>query len=135
MRTDGRDDAHVPAPPHSKHPQLHQHLRSLVETAVDPLQRGSILLHNPATKQNCAALIHDAMARPCAGGLSEDDVTVVPLETGAAAAAFATGQMDGVGVFAPFTTQALQREGSHVLFTSADFPGAIPDLATQARAA
>jgi len=60
-------------------------------------------------------------------GLSEADVTVVPLETGAAAAAFATGQMDGVGVFAPFTTQALQREGSHVLFTSADFPGAIPD--------
>ncbi|MEZ4503900.1 MAG: ABC transporter substrate-binding protein [Dehalococcoidia bacterium] len=60
-------------------------------------------------------------------GLSEADVTVVPLETGAAAAAFATGQLDGVGVFAPFTTQALQREGSHVLFTSADFPGAIPD--------
>ena len=30
-------------------------------------------------------------------------------------------------VFAPFTLQALKRPGSHVLFSSTDFPGAIPD--------
>lgn len=60
-------------------------------------------------------------------GLTEDDLDVQNLETGAAAAAFAAGRMDGVGVFAPFTTQALEREGSHTLFTSADFPGSIPD--------
>lgn len=60
-------------------------------------------------------------------GLSEADVDLVNLETGAAAAAFASGQVDAVGAFAPFTTTALQREGSSVLFTSADFPGAIPD--------
>lgn len=60
-------------------------------------------------------------------GLTEDDVEIVPLETGAAAAAFAAGQLDAVGVFAPFTTLALTLEGSHILFTSADHPGAIPD--------
>jgi NitT/TauT family transport system substrate-binding protein len=59
--------------------------------------------------------------------MSLDDVEVVNLETGAAAAAFATGQLDGVGAFAPFTTQALRRSGSKVLFTSKDFPGSIPD--------
>ena len=59
--------------------------------------------------------------------MTESDVEIVPLETGAAAAAFAAGQLDAVGVFAPFTTQALKREGSHVLFTSAKFPGSIPD--------
>jgi NitT/TauT family transport system substrate-binding protein len=60
-------------------------------------------------------------------GLSLDDVNVVSLETGAAAAAFSAGQLDAVGAFAPFTTQALTRDGSHVLFDSSDFPGAIPD--------
>jgi NitT/TauT family transport system substrate-binding protein len=60
-------------------------------------------------------------------GLSPSDVDFQPLETGAAAAAFASGRLDGVGVFAPFTTAALKRPGSHALFTSADFPGAIPD--------
>ncbi|MDQ1375239.1 MAG: NitT/TauT family transport system substrate-binding protein [Actinomycetota bacterium] len=60
-------------------------------------------------------------------GLTPSDVSFQPLETGAAAAAFASGRLDGVGVFAPFTTSALKRSGSHALFTSADFPGAIPD--------
>jgi NitT/TauT family transport system substrate-binding protein len=60
-------------------------------------------------------------------GLSLDDVTIVNLETGAAASAFSAGQLDAVGVFAPFTTVALGRAGSKTLFTSADFPGSIPD--------
>ncbi|MGB5135240.1 MAG: ABC transporter substrate-binding protein [Prochlorococcaceae cyanobacterium] len=60
-------------------------------------------------------------------GLSADDITFMPLETGAAAAAFVAGQVDAVGVFAPFTTQALKRPGSSTLFSSADFPGAISD--------
>jgi NitT/TauT family transport system substrate-binding protein len=68
--------------------------------------------------------------------LSEDDIEFQGLPTAAAAAAFAGGQFDCVGVFAPFTTQALAREGSHVLFSSADFPGAISDhfVATAAAA-
>ena len=60
-------------------------------------------------------------------GLGPDDVEIVNLETGAAAASFASGQLDGVAVFAPFTSQALERSGSHTLFSSKDFPGAIPD--------
>lgn len=60
-------------------------------------------------------------------GLSATDITFVPLETGAAAAAFAAGKVDAVGVFAPFTTQALKRPGSTTLFSSKDFPGAISD--------
>jgi NitT/TauT family transport system substrate-binding protein len=60
-------------------------------------------------------------------GLTPKDIEFVPLETGQAAAAFVGGQVDAVGVFAPFTTQALKRPGSKELFSSKDFPGAIPD--------
>lgn len=60
-------------------------------------------------------------------GLTSKDIEFVPLETGKAAAAFVAGQVDAVGVFAPFTTQALKRSGSKELFSSKDFPGAIPD--------
>ncbi|MEO0852551.1 MAG: aliphatic sulfonate ABC transporter substrate-binding protein, partial [Cyanobacteria bacterium J06648_11] len=61
-------------------------------------------------------------------GMSRDDVEIVGLETGAAAAAFAAGQVDAVGAFPPFWAIALEREGSKELFSSAQFPGAIPDL-------
>lgn len=60
-------------------------------------------------------------------GLKPGDVDLQPLLTDAAASAFAAGQLDAVGVFAPFTTKALELPGSKALFTSADFPGAIPD--------
>ena len=60
-------------------------------------------------------------------GLTADDISFQPLETAAAAAAFASGRLDAVGAFAPFTTQALVRSGAKALATSADFPGAIPD--------
>ena len=61
-------------------------------------------------------------------GMKRSDVEIVPLETGAAAAAFAAGQVDAVGAFAPFWLTALKREGSKELISSAEFPGAIPDL-------
>jgi NitT/TauT family transport system substrate-binding protein len=60
-------------------------------------------------------------------GLKPTDITFVPLETGKAAAAFVAGQVDAVGVFAPFTTEALKRPGSKELFSSKAFPGAIAD--------
>ncbi|MBW4695240.1 MAG: ABC transporter substrate-binding protein [Lyngbya sp. HA4199-MV5] len=60
-------------------------------------------------------------------GLSPKDINFQPLETGKAAAAFVAGQVDAVGVFAPFTTQALKRPKSKELFSSKEFPGAIPD--------
>jgi NitT/TauT family transport system substrate-binding protein len=61
-------------------------------------------------------------------GLTEDDVDFSGLPTADAAAAFSGGEFDGVGVFAPFTIEALEREGSTVLFDSSDFPGSIPDF-------
>jgi NitT/TauT family transport system substrate-binding protein len=60
-------------------------------------------------------------------GMTEDDIDFVGVLTDAAAAGFAGGEFDGVGVFAPFTLQALERPGSKVLFDSSDFPGTIPD--------
>jgi NitT/TauT family transport system substrate-binding protein len=61
-------------------------------------------------------------------GMSEEDIQFEGLPTPDAAAAFSSGEFDATGVFAPFTIQALEREGSHVLFDSADFPGTIPDF-------
>lgn len=60
-------------------------------------------------------------------GLKSTDFEFVPMETGKAADAFVAGRVDAVGVFAPFTTKALLRPGSKVLFSSKDYPGAIPD--------
>jgi NitT/TauT family transport system substrate-binding protein len=60
-------------------------------------------------------------------GLTPEDIQFVPIETGQAAAAFVSGQVDAAAVFAPFTTQALKRPGSKELFSSKGFPGAIPD--------
>ncbi|MGH3859012.1 ABC transporter substrate-binding protein [Actinokineospora sp.] len=59
--------------------------------------------------------------------LTEKDIELVPLATDAAAAAFAAGQVDAVGAFAPFTSVALERPGSRAIATSVEFPGAIPD--------
>lgn len=60
-------------------------------------------------------------------GLTEDDIDFRGMPTDAAAASFAGGEFDCVGVFAPFWLTALERPGSHELFSSADFPGLIPD--------
>lgn len=60
-------------------------------------------------------------------GLGPSDIKFTPLATDAAAAAFVAGRVDAVGVFAPFTTTALERKGSRAIATSKDFPGAIPD--------
>lgn len=60
-------------------------------------------------------------------GMTQADIDFKGVKTDAAAAAFASGQFDCVGVFAPFTLQAAQRKGSKVLFSSKDFPGVIPD--------
>ena len=60
-------------------------------------------------------------------GMTEEDIDFRGVLTDAAAASFADGEFDCVGVFAPFWLTALKRPGSHELFTSADFPGTIPD--------
>ncbi|MEM9906037.1 MAG: ABC transporter substrate-binding protein [Cyanobacteria bacterium P01_D01_bin.44] len=61
-------------------------------------------------------------------GMSRSDITIKNLETGAAAAAFASGQVDAVAAWPPFWGIALEREGSKELLSSKDYPGAIPDL-------
>jgi NitT/TauT family transport system substrate-binding protein len=61
-------------------------------------------------------------------GMKRADVEIVPLETGAAAAVFAAGQVDAVGAFPPHWLTALKRKGSKELISSKEFPGAIPDL-------
>ena len=60
-------------------------------------------------------------------GLTEADIDFRGVLTDAAAAGFADGEFDCVGVFAPFTLTALERPGSFVLFDSSDFPGTISD--------
>jgi NitT/TauT family transport system substrate-binding protein len=60
-------------------------------------------------------------------GMTLDDVNIVALETGEASRRFGDGSFDAVATFAPFTTDAMKRSGSHVLFSSADFPGVISD--------
>lgn len=59
--------------------------------------------------------------------LAQDDIELVPMLTDAAATAFVNGEVDAVGVFAPFTSTALERKGSRAVASSAEFPGAIPD--------
>ncbi|MEM7770570.1 MAG: ABC transporter substrate-binding protein [Cyanobacteria bacterium P01_E01_bin.6] len=61
-------------------------------------------------------------------GFSREDVSIRNLETGAAATAFAAGQVDAFAGWVPFWETALTREGSKELVSSAEFPGAIPDL-------
>jgi NitT/TauT family transport system substrate-binding protein len=61
-------------------------------------------------------------------GMSRDDVEIVGMDTGDAAAAFVNGNVDAVGAFPPFWLIALEREGSKELISSQEFPGAIPDL-------
>jgi NitT/TauT family transport system substrate-binding protein len=59
--------------------------------------------------------------------LTQKDIDFRGVVTADAAASFAGGKFDCVGVFAPFTVEALKRPGSHVVFSSKQFPGIIPD--------
>jgi len=60
-------------------------------------------------------------------GLTEKDVRLFSNPTDIVAKKFKDSQFDAVGVFAPFTTEAYKRAGSHKLFSSQDFPWAITD--------
>ncbi len=60
-------------------------------------------------------------------GLSEKDIRFKNLPTDKAAKEFAEGKLDAVAVFAPNTTVALKTDKGHVLKSSKDFSGLIPD--------
>src|SRR5262249_10175549 len=61
-------------------------------------------------------------------GLTPRGIVLKPMPTSDAADAFVKGEIDAVGVFAPFTDTALKRPGSRAIATSGEFPGAVPDL-------
>lgn len=60
-------------------------------------------------------------------GVAQSAVHIKALPTDKAAAAFAGGRVDSCAVFAPFTTTAMKTGLGHVVASSKDFPGAIPD--------
>ena len=61
-------------------------------------------------------------------GMTREDLVIKGLPTDQAVTAFVAGKADAVGAFPPFTGTAKKRDGAHVLVSSADYPGAIPDL-------
>jgi len=60
-------------------------------------------------------------------GMSPSDVKVVDMESGAAGAAFAAGQVNAAVTFEPWLSKAKERPDGHVLISSADEPGVIVD--------
>lgn len=61
-------------------------------------------------------------------GMSESDVTIVPVSTNETPQTLASGSVDGIGAWYPISGQALKQvAGSKPLFTSKDAPGLIYD--------
>jgi NitT/TauT family transport system substrate-binding protein len=60
-------------------------------------------------------------------GMSFNDIKLAPMESKKAATAFASGEVEATVIYAPLTLTALNRPGSHELFDSLDFAGAISD--------
>jgi NitT/TauT family transport system substrate-binding protein len=63
-------------------------------------------------------------------GMSVDDVTIIDTESGAAGAAFVAGQVDAAVTWEPWLSKAKERQGGHVVVSSADEPGVIVDILT-----
>lgn len=77
-------------------------------------------------------VLYTALAR---NGLKPNDVKVVNLSAGDAAAAFMSGGVDAAVVWNPWISQIEKSGRGKPLFTSAQMPGLIPDLlVAQARA-
>lgn len=63
-------------------------------------------------------------------GLDEQDVVIQEMGAGEAGAAFVAGKLDAAVVWEPWLTNASQREGGHVLVSSAETPKTIVDVVT-----
>jgi len=70
-------------------------------------------------------VLYTALAR---NGLTPQDVTVVNLSAGDAAAVFISGRVDAAVVWNPWISQIQKSGKGTALFTSAQMPGLIPDL-------
>lgn len=63
-------------------------------------------------------------------GLDEQDMDIQEMGAGDAGAAFVAGKLDAAVVWEPWLTNASQREGGHVLVSSAETPKTIVDVVT-----
>jgi NitT/TauT family transport system substrate-binding protein len=70
-------------------------------------------------------VLYTALAR---NGLTPNDVNVVNLSAGDAAAAFMSGRVDAAVVWNPWISQIQKSGAGRPLFTSTQMPGLIPDL-------
>jgi NitT/TauT family transport system substrate-binding protein len=70
-------------------------------------------------------VLYTALAR---NGLTPNDVNVVNLSAGDAAAAFMSGRVDAAVVWNPWISQIEKSGAGRPLFTSTQMPGLIPDL-------
>lgn len=95
---------------------------------------GELRGHKVALEQYSIShfVLYTALAR---NGLKPNDVKVVNLSAGDAAAAFMSGGVDAAVVWNPWISQIEKSGKGTALFTSAQMPGLIPDLlVAQARA-
>lgn len=60
-------------------------------------------------------------------GLSEDQMTISDMGADAAGTAFVQGEVDAAVTWEPWLTNAGERDGGHLLVSSADYPGTIVD--------
>jgi len=88
---------------------------------------GELRGHKVALEQYSIShfVLYTALAR---NGLKSNDVTVVNLSAGDAAAAFMSGGVDAAVVWNPWISQIEKSGKGTPLFTSAQMPGLIPDL-------
>lgn len=61
-------------------------------------------------------------------GLAPTDVQTIDTEAGAAGAAFVSGAVNVAVTFEPWLSKAKERNGGHVLVSSADYPGVVVDI-------
>lgn len=85
--------------------------------------RGKKVAHEPEGFGDL--LLENALAR---SGLSATDIVTVPLTAQDGAHAFLNREVDAVVTLEPFLSQAKSRGDSHVIFTSAQAPGLLPDV-------
>jgi len=63
-------------------------------------------------------------------GMTKDDVTIVDMDSDFTGPSFIAGDIDAAVTWEPFLSTAGEREGGHLLVSSADFPGTIVDVLT-----
>lgn len=63
-------------------------------------------------------------------GMTKDDVEIVDMDSDFTGPAFMAGEIDAAVTWEPFLSTAGEREGGHLLVSSADFPGTIVDVLT-----